>query len=92
MKGYGAWDWYTLMLTEYAKSKGADFQEYLIRGQVITEYGTGPLKNKEFGGYYKKYFKVIEEHNTKHQRAYFESNMQNYINHGIKELHRKNIC
>ncbi len=91
MKGYGAWDWYTLMLTEYAKSKGVDFQEYLIRGQIATEYGTGPLKGREFGGYYKKYFHIIEEHNTKAQRAYFESNMQNYLEIGTKELYRKGI-
>ena len=43
MKGYGAWDWYTLMLTEYAKSKGAEFQQYVLRGQTIFEYPVGPL-------------------------------------------------
>jgi hypothetical protein len=91
MKGYGAWDLYTLHLTEYAKSKGADFQEYLIRGQVIGEYGTGPLKGKEFGGYYKKYFHVIEGHNTKAQRMYFESNLQNYLNEGVNNLYKKGI-
>ena len=58
MVGYGAWDWYTLMLTEHAKSKGADFQQYLLKGQTIFEYPIGPLKARGFTGYYKDYFVI----------------------------------
>lgn len=89
MKGYGAWDWYTLMLTEYAKSKGADFQEYVLRGQTIYEYPIGPLKARGFTGYYKDYFDI--KVNAPQQRQYFESNMRLYLERGIKNLEQKGI-
>ena len=89
MKGYGAWDWYTLMLTEYAKNKGADFQQYLLRGQTIFEYPIGPLKARGFTGYYKDYFNIRV--GTGEQRQQFEANMQSYLEKGIKHLQQKGI-
>lgn len=84
MKGYGAWDWYTLMLTEHAKSKGAEFQQYVLRGQTIFEYPIGPLKERGFTEYYKDYFDI--KVNALDQRKIFESNMERYLNEGIKQL------
>ena len=89
MKGYGAWDWYTLMLTEHAKSKGADFQQYVLKGQTIFEYPIGPLKSRGFTGYYKDYFDIKVGANE--QRKIFESKIQQYLNYGIKQLELKNI-
>jgi hypothetical protein len=89
MKGYGAWDWYTLMLTEYAKSKGADFQQYVLKGQTIYEYPIGPLKARGFTGYYKDYFDI--KVNALDQRKMFEGKMQQYLNEGIKQLELKKI-
>ena len=89
MVGYGAWDWYTLMLTEYAKSKGADFQQYVLKGQTIYEYPIGPLKARGFTGYYKDYFDI--KVNALDQRKVFEGKMQQYLNEGIKQLELKKI-
>ena len=89
MVGYGAWDWYTLMLTEHAKSKGADFQQYLLKGQTIFEYPIGPLKARGFTGYYKDYFDI--KVGAPEQRKTFESKMQQYLNEGIKHLYDKGI-
>ena len=89
MVGYGAWDWYTLMLTEHAKSKGADFQQYLLKGQTIFEYPIGPLKARGFTGYYKDYFDI--KVGAPEQRKTFESKMQQYLNEGIKQLEIKKI-
>lgn len=89
MKGYGAWDWYTLMLTEYAKARGVDFQQYVLRGQTIFEYPIGPLKSRGFTGYYKDYFSI--KVTPQDQRKEFESNMQLYLEEGIKNLYDKNI-
>jgi len=89
MVGYGAWDWYTLMLTERAKSKGADFQQYLLKGQTIFEYPIGPLKARGFTGYYKDYFDI--KVGALEQRKIFESKMQQYLNEGIKQLEIKKI-
>lgn len=89
MKGYGAWDWYTLMLTERAKSLGADFQGYILKGQTIFEYPTGPLKERGFTGYYKDYFKI--KVTPQEQRDVFERQMKEFLNKGIQNLKDKNI-
>ena len=87
--GYGPWDWYSLMLSDFAKSKGVDFQQYVLRGQTIFEYQTGPLKERDFTNYYKDFIKV--KIGAKEQRDKFESKMQQYLNEGIKQLELKKI-
>lgn len=87
--GYGPWDWWSLMLTEYAKSKGADFQEYVLRGQTIFEYPIGSLKGKGFVSYYKDFMNM--RGNAPQQRERFEANMQLYLERGIKHLQQKGI-
>ena len=87
--GYGPWDWYSLMLTEYAKSKGADFQEYVLRGQTIFEYPIGSLKGKGFVSYHKDFMHM--RGNAPQQRQRFEANMKLYLERGIKHLEQKGI-
>ena len=87
-KGYGPHDWYSLMITEYVKSQGVDFQQYILRGQTIFEYSVGPLKNGGFSKYYKDLLKLNDIPN---QRQQFESKMQEYLQRGIQQLKTKNI-
>ena len=78
-----------LMLSEFAKSKGVDFQQYVLRGQTIFEYQTGPLKDRDFTNYYKDFIKV--KIGAKEQREKFEARMQEYLNKGAAMLKEKNI-
>jgi hypothetical protein len=87
--GYGPWDWYSMMLSEHAKSKGVDFQQYVLRGQTIFEYQTGPLKERDFTNYYKDFIKV--KIGAKEQRDKFESKIQDYLNKGVQMLIDKKI-
>ncbi len=87
--GYGPWDWWSLMLTEYAKERGVDFQEYVLRGQTIFEYPIGSLKGKGFVSYYKDFIHL--KGNAPQQRQKFEANMQLYLERGIKHLYNKKI-
>jgi len=87
-KGYGPHDWYSLMVTEYAKSQGVDFQQYILRGQTIFEYSVGPLKNKGFSKYYKD---LLKFNIIPNQREQFELKMQEYLQKGIQQLKIKNI-
>ena len=87
--GYGPWDWYSLMLSELAKSKGVDFQQYVLKGQTIFEYQIGPLKERDFTNYYKDFIKV--KIGAKEQREKFESKMQEYLNKGVQMLIDKKI-
>ena len=36
--GYGPSDWYTMILSQHAKSKGVDFQQYILENQLTCEY------------------------------------------------------
>jgi hypothetical protein len=87
-KGYGPHDWYSLLITEYTKSQGVDFQQYVLRGQTIFEYSVGPLKNGGFSKYYKDLLVLKDIPN---QRQQFESQMQEYLQKGIQQLKEKNI-
>ena len=87
--GYGPWDWWSLMLTEHAKEKGVDFQEYVLRGQTIFEYPIGSLKGKGFVSYHKDFMHL--RGNAPQQRERFEANMGLYLERGIKHLQNKGI-
>jgi hypothetical protein len=87
-KGYGPWDLYSILITRYAKEKGVDFQQYLLRGETIWMYPSGPLTESNFSKYYKDLMKLNEVPN---QREKFESNMQLYLDRITNELRNKNI-
>ena len=80
-KGYGPWDWYSLILGNIIKQNGISIKHYTLRGQTIGEYWVGPLlENDGYSGYYKNQLVQI-----------FESNMENYVKKGLQMLKEKNI-
>lgn len=87
--GYGPWDWYSMMLSDHAKSKGVDYQQYVLRGQTIFEYSIGPLKNRDFTNYYKDFLNI--KVGAKEQRDKFEARMNEYLTKGAQMLKDKNI-
>ena len=87
-KGYGPYDWYSIMLTDFVKQKGVDFQQYVLRGQTSFEYSIGPLKDGGFSKYYKDLLTLKDVSN---QRTVFESKMKEYLDKGIKILEEKGI-
>ena len=87
-QGYGPHDWYSLMLTEYVKQKGVDFQQYVLRGQTIFERPVGIFKN---GGYTKMYKDLMYINDVPNQREIFESTMKNKLEIGVKMLQEKGI-
>ena len=87
--GYGPWDWYSLILVNIVKQNGIDFKRYIIDGQIIGEYWTGVMLEKDgLSGYYKN---LLVKNNIPNQRTIFESNLDSYITKGIKMLQDKNI-
>ena len=87
-KGYGPHDWYSLIITEYVKLRGVNFQQYVMRGQTIFERPVGPFKD---GGYTKMYKDLMHINDVPNQREIFESNMKMYIDRGLKTLQEKGI-
>jgi hypothetical protein len=87
--GYGPWDWYSNILSEYIKSQGVDFQQYVLKGQTIFEYQTGPLKERDFTNYYKDFLTI--KIGAKEQREKFEAKMDEYLQKGYNMIKEKNI-
>jgi hypothetical protein len=87
-KGYGPGDTYGMIISEHAKNKGVDFQQYVLEGQTIFEYPVGILKERNFTSVYKD---LIVTKSIPNQRQLFESKFQEYINKGINLLINKKI-
>jgi hypothetical protein len=86
--GYGPHDWYTMMLSQYAKDKGVDIQQYILENQIVCEYELGPLEEGNLSKHYKD---MIVLNDIPNQRQQFESRMQEYLQKGIQQLKEKNI-
>jgi uncharacterized FlgJ-related protein len=76
------------MISDFAKTKGVDVEQYILRGQTIFEYSVGPLLQGGFSSYYKDFLKLKDIPN---QRQAFEANMKQYVNIGLKYLQEKRI-
>jgi hypothetical protein len=84
--GYGAWDYYGLIISHCAKQKGYDFQQYRLDGQIIFEYPVGPLKNDNINGFSNYYKKFIVRKDVSEQRDLFNSKLNHYIEERLKTL------
>jgi hypothetical protein len=84
--GYGGWDYYGLVICQYAKQKGYDFQQYRLDGQVIFEYSVGPLRNDIVNGFSNYYKTFIVKKDVSEQREFFNLRLNHYIEERIKTL------
>jgi len=89
--GYGPWDWYSMLISDYAKQKGVDFQQYVLQGDTIFEYSVGPLKGENVNGFAKYYKDMLVLNDIPNQRQQFESKMQEYLDKNLQQLKDKNI-
>jgi hypothetical protein len=90
--GYGPWDLYSLIILNNIKQYNVDFQQYLLKGETIWMYPSGPLFNGNVDGFSKYYKDFL--HLNKHkdnQRQIFESLLPEYLNKTFIQLKEKNI-
>jgi hypothetical protein len=85
-KGYGPWDLYSLILTNHLKSQGVDFQQYLIQGETIWMYPSGPLVKNGLNGFSQYYKDFIQLNSIPNQRQEFESKLNEYLQRTINQL------
>ena len=86
-EGYGGWDTYGLIISNYAKHKGLDFQQYLLNGQIIFEYSVGPLRTDEINGFSNYYKNFLVKQDVSKQREEFDKKLPLFINKKINQLH-----
>jgi FKBP-type peptidyl-prolyl cis-trans isomerase (trigger factor) len=77
--------------TNNIKLKGVDFQQYLLKGETIWMYSSGPLVEENINGFSKYYKDMLKINNVPNQREQFESKMQEYLQKGIQHLRNKKI-
>jgi len=87
--GYGPWDLYCMLIMHFGKQLGVESHQYLLRGQTIGDYWTGPLHPSEgLSGYNKKF---IVRNEIPSQRLEFEGKMLSYAEKGLQMLKQKGI-
>lgn len=89
--GYGPYDTYSMYVCHQLKQIGVDYQQYMLKGETIFGYGSGPLKGENVDGFKKYYQDMIVMNDIPNQRAIFESKMGEYLNESINLLKDKNI-
>jgi hypothetical protein len=90
--GYGPWDYYSMMLSNFCKLNNVDFQQYLLQGETIWMYSSGPLLKDNKDGFIQYYKNMLTLTSDKHnQRKEFENKLPEYIKKGIEQLKEKNI-
>lgn len=87
--GYGAWDYYGIIISNYAKHKGLDFQQYRLDGQIVFEYSIGPLRTNEVHGFSNYYKNFIVKKDISEQREEFDRNLEGFLKKKIKEIDEK---
>jgi len=80
-KGYGPWDYYSMLISEIAIKKGMDIKEYVLKNQIIFEYHPNKEDKSNFADYYKD---LLLLNKIENQRQAVESKFPYYIEQWIK--------
>lgn len=80
-KGYGPWDYYSMLISEMAVKNGIDIKEYVLRNQIIYEYHPNKEDKSNFADYYKD---LLSLNKIENQRQLVESKFPYYIEQWIK--------
>jgi hypothetical protein len=88
-KGYGAWDWFGIVVSNYAKQLGKDFQQYCLNNQIVFAYSVGPLTGENLDGFTSYYRNMLVKRDVSEQREEFNKNVNTFIEQRINELYGK---
>jgi hypothetical protein len=80
-KGYGPWDYYSMLISDIAVKNGIDIKEYVLRNQIIFEYHPNKEDKGNFADYYKD---LLSLNKIENQRQVVESKFPHYIEQWIK--------
>ena len=75
-KGYGPWDYYSMLVSDIAVKNGIDIKEYILRNQIIFEYHPNKEDKGNFADYYKD---LLLLNKIENQRQVVESKFPHYI-------------
>jgi hypothetical protein len=75
-KGYGPWDYYSMLVSDIAVKNGIDIKEYVLKNQIIFEYHPNKEDKSNFADYYKD---LLSLNKIENQRQVVESKFPHYI-------------
>jgi len=75
-KGYGPWDYYSMLVSDIAVKNDIDIKEYVLRNQIIFEYHPNKKDKGNFADYYKD---LLSLNKIENQRQVVESKFPHYI-------------
>lgn len=81
-KGYGPWDYYSMLVSDVATKKGIDIKEYILRNQIICEYHPNKDDKNNFMNYYKN---LLILNKIENQREVIEAKFSYYIQQWINK-------
>jgi hypothetical protein len=84
-KGYGPWDYYSMLVSDIATQKGYNIKEYILKNQLIFEYHPDKNDKGNFADYYKG---MLVLNKIENQREVIESKFPYYLQQWAKS---KNI-
>jgi len=59
-KGYGGWDLYSMNSATFLKGTlNQDFQQYVLKNQIVFPYGVGPLRVENLDGFLVDYYRNL---------------------------------
>jgi hypothetical protein len=75
-KGYGPWDYYSMLISDIAVKNSINIKEYVLRNQIIFEYHPNKEDKSNFADYYKD---LLSLNKIENQRQVVESKFPHYI-------------
>ena len=88
--GYGAWDFYGMVISEHLKINKIDFQQYVLENQVIFEYSIGNLRTNEVFGFSKYYKDLLITKDISEQRLVFDNNFSIFLKEALDKINKIN--
>lgn len=81
--GYGGWDYYGMIVSDFFRQRGGDFQQYLLNESIVFQYAVGDLNDNDIDGFSNYYKKFIVKQDVSIQRKNFDSKLNHYVREQI---------
>jgi hypothetical protein len=86
-KGYGPWDFYSMICSSIANKNGVPVKQYVLENQVIFEHTTGTFKENNLTSYYKNNLHLNDIPNQRKEiEKTFNQDIRNWENKFLTNL------
>jgi hypothetical protein len=87
-KGYGPWDYYSMLVSDIAVKNNIDIREYVLRNQIVCEYHPDKDDKNNFIDYTKN---LLSLNKIENQRHTIESKFSYYIQQWVEQAKNKKL-